>query len=319
MYNPKVTIVIPVYNGSDYVGEAIESALAQTYPYIEIIVINDGSTDGGKTEEVVLSYGDKIKYIKKENGGVSTALNAGINAAEGEWISWLSHDDLYTEDKIESQINDVKRFFETGSDYKKILYYCNGGYINAEGCRINKNSKGYESKLYAPNDILIEIFKGNFPGGCGFLLPKEMFLKIGGFDESLRYMQDVFMWEKAFISGYSFYPNNKVMSLTRIHPMQNSSTCKEQAIKDREKVGMYLSENLEGLKTQQGESILKRYMLLCMRNNSLNVGNHIFNKLKSQGELSLTDILRADTLKLYGKIRKRLVTVYYRLRFKTSR
>ena len=64
--SPKVSIIIPVYNGEKYVRFAIDSALAQTYKNVEIIVVNDGSTD--KTDEIVRSYGDKIRYIKKENG-----------------------------------------------------------------------------------------------------------------------------------------------------------------------------------------------------------------------------------------------------------
>ena len=78
MYKPLVSIIIPVYNGADYVAQAIESAINQTYQNIEIILVNDGSNDEGKTDSVVQKYKEKIKYIKKENGGVSTALNIGI-------------------------------------------------------------------------------------------------------------------------------------------------------------------------------------------------------------------------------------------------
>ena len=98
----KVSIIIPVYNGKDYVEEAIDSALNQTYDNKEIIVVNDGSKDN--TEEICLRYKDKIKYYSKENGGVSTALNLAISKATGEYISWLSHDDLYYSNKIEEEI-----------------------------------------------------------------------------------------------------------------------------------------------------------------------------------------------------------------------
>jgi glycosyltransferase involved in cell wall biosynthesis len=76
--NPKVSIVIPVYNGSNYLKEAIDSALGQTSKDVEIIVVNDGSNDGGQTEAIAKSYGDKIRYFYKENGGVASALNLGI-------------------------------------------------------------------------------------------------------------------------------------------------------------------------------------------------------------------------------------------------
>ncbi len=79
---PRVSIIIPVYNGEDYVSLAIECALNQTYSNLEIIVVNDGSTDS--TDEICKKYGDKIKYICKKNGGVSTALNLGIENMTGD-------------------------------------------------------------------------------------------------------------------------------------------------------------------------------------------------------------------------------------------
>lgn len=87
-YHPKVSIVIPAYNASNYLSEAIDSALAQSYDNIEIIVVNDGSKDGGATAEVAKKYDDKIRYFEKENGGSSSALNVGVQNMTGEWFSW---------------------------------------------------------------------------------------------------------------------------------------------------------------------------------------------------------------------------------------
>ncbi|QQS65316.1 glycosyltransferase family 2 protein [Candidatus Saccharibacteria bacterium] len=105
---PKVSIIIPVYNGSNFLKEAIDSALAQTYKNLEIIVVNDGSADQGKTEKIAMSYGSKIRYYKKVNGGVSTALNLGIKKMTGDYFSWLSHDDIYYPKKIENQVRFVE-------------------------------------------------------------------------------------------------------------------------------------------------------------------------------------------------------------------
>ena len=104
MCEPLVSIIIPVYNGSNYMREAIDSALAQTYQNTEVIVVNDGSNDDGATDEIARSYGDKIRYFIKENGGVSSALNLGIRMMKGDYFSWLSHDDVYTPAKLEKQI-----------------------------------------------------------------------------------------------------------------------------------------------------------------------------------------------------------------------
>ena len=98
---PMVSIVIPVYNGSNYLSEAIDSALNQTYPNCEVIVVNDGSEDEGKTENIALSYGSKIRYFAKKNGGAATALNLGIAEMKGEYFSWLSHD----EDRKSTRLN----------------------------------------------------------------------------------------------------------------------------------------------------------------------------------------------------------------------
>ncbi len=104
-FNPLVSIVIPVYNGANLLEEAIKSALNQTHKNIEVIVINDGSNDNNKTEEIALSFKKKIKYFKKVNGGVSSALNLGIRKMKGQYLSWLSHDDLYHKDKIKKQVD----------------------------------------------------------------------------------------------------------------------------------------------------------------------------------------------------------------------
>lgn len=79
----KVSIIIPVYNGGNYLRNAIDSALSQTYKNCEIIVVNDGSTDGGETAAIAKSYGNKIRYFEKKNGGVGTAVNLGIAEMTG--------------------------------------------------------------------------------------------------------------------------------------------------------------------------------------------------------------------------------------------
>ena len=79
MDEPLVSIIIPVFNGADYVAEAIESALLQTYKRVEILVVNDGSDDNSETRNACEPYNDRIRYFEKENGGVSTALNFAIH------------------------------------------------------------------------------------------------------------------------------------------------------------------------------------------------------------------------------------------------
>lgn len=103
---PLVSVIIPTYNGAHCVSEAIESALSQSFTDFEVIVVDDGSTDG--TVDVLSQYGAKIKIVRKSNGGIASARNAGIEALAGEWIALLDHDDLWDRDKLERQVSHLR-------------------------------------------------------------------------------------------------------------------------------------------------------------------------------------------------------------------
>ena len=98
----KVSIIIPAYNGEDYLGEAVDSVLAQTYTDYEIIVVDDGSTDS--TSQVVQQYGNKISYFYQANQGVAASRNLGLNKAKGKYIAFLDQDDLFLPHKLASQV-----------------------------------------------------------------------------------------------------------------------------------------------------------------------------------------------------------------------
>lgn len=314
----KVSIVIPVYNGANYVGEAIDSALAQTYKNIEIIVINDGSTDN--TEEIVASYGSRIRYFRKENGGVSSALNLGISQMTGKWFSWLSHDDLYMPEKIEKQIAAVKELSSKNIDCQKYMFYCQGGMIDANG-----NNKSYAPKIklegvYSGKEMLKNMFHGCPLGGCGFLIPKSMFYEVGFFDETMRYMQDVFEWEKAFLAGYGLCAIKDELVKTRIHGKQVSTTGKNYGLVDRERVGDYLIIHLDGLFTEKdNKNLLKEYLMFCLRNNSTNIAKKIQKKLSRQGDLYLLDRFKIILLYLSGRLRRSLKKIYYKIKYNADR
>ena len=88
-----VSVIIPNYNYAHYLREAIDSALGQTYPHIEIIVVDDGSKDG--SDEVIRSYGDRIRSVFQQNKGVSAARNAGVISGSGEYVAFLDADDSW--------------------------------------------------------------------------------------------------------------------------------------------------------------------------------------------------------------------------------
>ena len=100
--NPLVTVIITAYNTEKYVKQAIESVIGQTYQHLEIIVVDDGSTD--QTGTIAQSFGDKILYVRQENKGESGARNTGVMRATGEYISFLDADDYYVPEKIEKEV-----------------------------------------------------------------------------------------------------------------------------------------------------------------------------------------------------------------------
>lgn len=184
---PLVSIVIPVYRGANYMREAIDSALGQSWPRCEVIVVNDGSPDGGETERIALSYGDRIRYIAKENGGVSTALNEGIRQMKGEYFSWLSHDDLYLPDKIAHQMACLQ-----GCDTSKTIVF--GDYANfTDEAMVEENVVG---KRYTKEELERPLFAVFHRAvyGCTPLIPRSLFDRYGLFDEKQRTTQDYDMW-----------------------------------------------------------------------------------------------------------------------------
>jgi len=202
---PLVSIIIPVYNGSNYLREAIDSALAQTYSNVEIIVVNDGSID--ESEEIVKSYGSKIKYYSKTNGGVATALNMGIKNMQGEYFSWLSHDDLYAPDKIEKNINALKHNSKSivYSDYDGIDE--NGNYTGTGSVRNVRRSNNFEFGLYP-------IICGQLHC-CSLLIHRSHFEKHGLFNEELKTTQDYDLFFKMLRGQQLVYiPESLVMGRT---------------------------------------------------------------------------------------------------------
>ena len=211
MKKPKVSVIIPVYNGELYVKDAIDSALNQTYKNIEVIVVDDGSID--KTYEICESYGTKIKYYKKENGGVSTALNLGIEKMSGDYFSWLSHDDLYLSNKIEEQINYLNKI----KKYDVVLY-SDYGYINKNGKKISETILDHDMLIKKP---VYSLLRGCV-NGITMLIPKKCFDDCGVFDVNLRCTQDYDLWWK-IIKKYEFIHMKGILSETRLHLLQTTN------------------------------------------------------------------------------------------------
>lgn len=213
MKDPKVSIVIPVYNGSRYLSEAVDSALKQTYKNLEVIVVNDGSNDGGKTEKSISLYGDKIRYFYKENGGVASALNLGIKQMTGEWFSWLSHDDVYFKDKIDEQIAFIKRNPKARFLFSPFIL------IDEAGEKLRE--KVYQWTPDPDIPLIRQLLEGNKINGCTTLIHKSCFEKVGLFNERNKMAQDYEMW--LMLSAYfKLYHCPELVLKSRIHKEMGS-------------------------------------------------------------------------------------------------
>ncbi len=206
-----VSIIIPVYNGEKYLREAIDSALAQTYKNIEVIVINDGSTD--KSGEIAKSYHNQIRYFEKENGGVASALNLGIEKMRGYYFSWLSHDDKYYPEKIEKQVALATKLNDD------TIVVSNWTIIDGEG-RILEN-KYLDSRLEKLPTCFLAFDRKTWLNGCAMLIPKTVFEKYGCFDEELRTTQDYDMWFR-LSRKIRFKILKKPLLYSRVHAEQGS-------------------------------------------------------------------------------------------------
>ena len=230
LYTPKISIVIPAYNASNYLAEAIDCAISQTYPNFEIIVVNDGSKDDGATEKVALPYGNKIRYFSKENGGSSSALNMGIANMTGEWFSWLSHDDLYVPHKLARQIEYISSLNIDEKELPSHIFFSASELINANGDTIRSADLGEIKRLaekvnaFPHNGHLIAEPTEYCFHGCSCLVHRDAFAKVGGFDEKLRLLNDVDLWYRLYSAGYKVHYIPEVLVKGRVHGAQVSKS-----------------------------------------------------------------------------------------------
>lgn len=236
-YLPKVSIIIPVYNGSNYLEEAISSALAQDYSNFEVIVINDGSDDNGKTEKIAASFGDRIRYFEKQNGGVASALNYGISKMTGEYFSWLSHDDKYKTNKISREIEALMSLPDPTT-----AVICGYDVINAKGeylYTVDPTQQYSQEKLQRP---LFAVLHGCIHG-CAVLMHKSYFEVAGIFDETLRTTQDYDLWFRT-LRGKKICFLGEALIQSRIHEEQDSKKLNDIHMKECTQLWIHMLKNV---------------------------------------------------------------------------
>jgi len=195
--------------------QAIDSALAQTYRNTEIIVVNDGSEDNGQTEAIARSYGERIRFFSKENGGCASALNLGVMNMKGEYFSWLSHDDRYLPNKIKHQIDVLSSLEE-----KETIVYSGYEVIDQHSMPLYTVRPDAVLSPEKCNIPLLPLMRGLIHG-CTLLIPRRYFLEVGLFDESLLSTQDYALWFEFFRVAPLHY-DGLVLVQSRVHPDQGT-------------------------------------------------------------------------------------------------
>jgi teichuronic acid biosynthesis glycosyltransferase TuaG len=231
---PKVTIIIPFYNDK-YVPIAIQSALDQTYSNIEVIVVDDGST-----EEVdkIHPYMEQITYIRKENGGTATALNYGIQHSTGEYIAWLSSDDMFLPHKIQVQIDymlannapvSFSNYHLMDKDNQIFIPWC--------------------GKRFSPVNNLREVYETfltvNPVNGCTIVIRKDIFDTTGTFNPGFLYTHDYDLWFRILLSGFRMHYIDQPLIHFRSHEESGTSRYQPQIIHEMNTIEAHYRPILE--------------------------------------------------------------------------
>jgi glycosyltransferase involved in cell wall biosynthesis len=250
----KVSIIIPVYNAEKYLRECIDSALNQTYQDLEVIAVDDGSTDGSL--ELLKKYSDKITLISKENGGVASAMNAGMKIAKGEWIKQLDCDDVLHHDAVEELVSAARNL---KGEVKNYVLYSNQEVINFKGgliyeriCPDYNHLSGFDLNVILLDHMSV------FPTTT--LINKSAFLEYGFYDESLPLTSDYdLLLRFCFLHGCRPHLIPKILSKYRIHQNQTSFRNLKNGRAAQDRIRGKILYKLDPVERQKYVKALKQY------------------------------------------------------------
>lgn len=178
---PSVSVIIPTFNRADFINEAIDSVLNQTYRDFEIIIVDDGSTD--RTADVIAAYDNEIIYEYQPNSGPSAARNRGIGLAKGKYLSFLDSDDLWLKHKLKIQMDLLFENPEIKICYTDEIWIRNGVRVNQK--KVHEKYSGFIFQRCLPLCII---------SPSSIVLHKNVFSNIGTFDETLPVCEDYDLW-----------------------------------------------------------------------------------------------------------------------------
>lgn len=198
--DPLVSVIVPAFNRAKYIDEAVNSVLNQTYGNIELIVVDDGSTDG--TYERLQAYGDRLLLLthpNRANRGQSCSINLGMTRATGQYIALLDSDDYWELDKLRIQVDFLERHPEFG------LVYSNGYYVDAGGRVLYPYHRKDHVEPNDPNAVLLDCYMA-LP--VNSLVRSSVYRQVGGFEESFRASQDHDMLIRiAEVTRFAYIPD----------------------------------------------------------------------------------------------------------------
>jgi glycosyltransferase involved in cell wall biosynthesis len=217
---PLVSVIIPTYNSADFLPQAIDSVLQQTYENIEIIVIDDGSTD--HTEAVLKPYTERIRYFKKPNGGPSAARNMGIAEAQGEFIAFQDADDLWLPEKLQLQMDYLTAHAEIAVVYTDLTQFDLQGQVSISLVeRYGAIPSGY---------IFEELLVNHAITLSSVIVRRSCIDEVGAFDESLIGAEDYNFYLR-LARKFQFGFLNQALVQKRLHT-NNLSDNLEQMCED---------------------------------------------------------------------------------------
>ena len=198
----KVSVIVPVYNGEKYLGEALDSVLNQSIKPCEVLVVDDGSTDA--TEAVVRQYGGRIRYIRRDNGGAAAARNSGIEQAAGDYIAFLDADDCWEKHKLACQLQEISK-----PQAANMIFGMSVQFYSPE------TGLDFRQKYRCPDQPA----KGEHPGTL--LMKRDDFLKVGYFSTAYKTGEFIEWHQRAQEAGMTSVCVPEVLMRRRIHPLNH--------------------------------------------------------------------------------------------------
>jgi glycosyltransferase involved in cell wall biosynthesis len=281
----KVSVVIPVYNQGQYLARAIESVLNQTYADVEVVVVNDGSTD--ESEKIAGAYlkDPRFKYISQENRGLPAARNRGMAESSGSYLCFLDSDDYYHADKIARQV----AILDDDSRYG--FSYCDIFTVDEMEALVSDQYDVAKVRTELTGNIFQSLMIGGYFPPHTVMVRREVLEKVGLFDEELGGHADYDLWLRISAAGYPAYFSAEKLAFYRTYPTSMS--------KDIEHMNTSRIKTLEKIIQTNPELIANALSALQLVNEELHSGNQWLNQRWKELAEQIPQLNKADSRKLF--------------------